>query len=59
MPNKNEKIRRQFFQNNKKFIRHESIARIVVDEKKFTLKTIIREKNLLAKKSVYSMPANT
>ena len=49
MPNKNEKIRRQFLQDNKKFMRHESVARIVIDGREFTLGTIIREEDLLAK----------
>lgn len=50
MPNKKEQIRRQFLQENKKFLRHESVACIVVDEKMVTLGTVIREEDLLVKK---------
>ena len=49
MPKKNEQIRKQFLQENKKFLRHESVACIVVDEKQVTLGTIIREEDLLVK----------
>lgn len=50
MPNKKEQIRRQFLQENNKFLRHESVACIVVDEKVVTLGTVIREEDLLVKK---------
>ena len=49
MPKKSENIRRQFLQDNKKFMRHESVARVVTDGKEVTLGTIIREEDLLAK----------
>lgn len=49
MPNKSEKIRRQFLQDNKKFMRHESVARVVTDGNEVTLGTIIREEDLLVK----------
>ena len=50
MPNKSEKIRRQFLQDNNKFLRHESLAHVVADGKEVTLGTIVREEDLLAKK---------
>ena len=50
MPNKSEKVRREFLQDNNKFLRHESVAYIIADGKAVTLGTIVREEDLLAKK---------
>lgn len=49
IPNKSEKIRRQFLQDNNKFLRHESLAHVLADGKEVTLGTIVREEDLLAK----------
>ena len=50
MPNKSEAIRRQFFKDNPKFLKHESLACVIADDEVITLGTLIREEDLLAKK---------
>jgi hypothetical protein len=50
LPNKNEQVRRQYLRDNTKFLRHESVACIMVDGEVVTLGTLIREEDLLAKK---------
>lgn len=50
LPKKSEASRRQFLEDNRKFLKHESLACIIADDEVITLGTLIREEDLIAMK---------